>query len=295
MAVHSGKFGSVNGQIMVRNWTLEDVSTSQRIVHSGTDGGSFRLPGILDWTGTFEAYHPPTPDISNIIMPGDLFAFVGYTAPNDDVAGSTGVTYSGTAMVESVAITWDFSGGTPPTYTCNFASGAGIALVEDPVGAAIEDAAPVVPESICLLKVEVAPNIAVPIYVEWTDVTQAILTITSDVQTFVNSSTDCNTGRKAGPIDWSLALTEQRDAQLHGLVGTDHHFRLYTDDTSYWLLKLGHVESYTGLNVNRETGAIIEKTANLAMNGYDSAIDDYGRIAKPGTTTGPVWWGRDLP
>src|SRR5947207_1860310 len=98
MGVHSGKFAAVNGKSTVRNWSINDTNATKAFIASNTGGGTGRLKGNHDWSGSYSQY-------SGIpaVMPGSALSFTGYSAPDSDVNNTTGKTKSGTAIVDSIA------------------------------------------------------------------------------------------------------------------------------------------------------------------------------------------------
>jgi hypothetical protein len=113
------------------------------------------------------------------------------------------------------------------------------------------------------------------------------LTIVSALQSYINSCTGNWIRRKKGPIDWTGNFVSQEDARPAGLAkGDDIEMLWYVNAAHYWTLKWAHVSDFSGLVVDRETGAIIQQTVNLGMNGYYGG--DEGSIRIPGA--GSDWW-----
>lgn len=292
MSVHSGKWGVVNGASTVRNWSINDTHTPQTYVASNTRFGTGRRRGIEDWNGNY-AFYGHTPPV----MPGETFTFLGYTAPDDDVSGN-GNRYTGSALVENVQINWNWQGGEILNGVVNFQGN--LALTHEESGADIDD-----------LTVPTVPPIADTriMYLQdgfwksWDTLVSANLTITSALQTYVNSGTiviDGSTkriwtGRKCGPIDWSLQVTDQ-DVQRSNLFtkGEIVGIRLYVSVTQYWQLMWGQVQEFTGITVDRETGAIIQKTVpiNASMMDPDAGTYDasVGSIRRPADSASNPWW-----
>ena len=95
--------------------------------------------------------------------------------------------------------------------------------------------------------------------------------------------------RVAGPIDWTLAMVQEdvdRSSQGFLLGTTNVHLKLYTTAVLFWSLKWGMVKDYTGINVDRSTGAVISQTVNIEMNGFEGS--NVGDIILPGA--GANWW-----
>lgn len=292
---HSGKFGVVNGNSTVRNWNVNETMAPAPFIASNTKGGRGRKRGIKDFTGGFQHYGGiPT------VMPGDVFQFKGFTAPDNDQPNGTGTVIQGNAIVDNIAVTWNWSNGEAIQTQVNF-SGDGALEALDSQAALLDNTNPQV-QDICGGRIEVCESLD-PIgstsgygslsggCTPWENLEQVVLTISADNQSYVNSSTNCWTRRKPGPIDWALAVTEQETARHGGIFdkirrGNHVELNLYVDATQYWWLQWGIVHDFTGLNVDRETGAIISRTVNLAMSGFVN--NNAGRIRVPGASSN--WW-----
>lgn len=276
MSIRSGKHGVVNGQSTIRNWNINDDANNPRYIASNTRKGAARRNGINSWAGAFNGYgHTPA------VMPGEIFAFVGYTAPDDDVSGA-GEKATGNAIVDSLVVNWNYAGGEVINHTVNFSGHLGLTWAS---GTAVSDVTDPELHPLCDVIWEYSLNGTD--FFEITDLVSAALTLTSENLSYVNSSTGCNTGRKAGNLDWTLALVQQdvvRGAYAFD-KGDDLVLRGYVDDTDFWLLKWGKVKNFSNITVDIETGAIIQRTINIEMNGFTSAI---GQIRKPGAVSD--WW-----
>lgn len=273
MGIHSGKFGVVNGHSTIRNWTVTEARNNVRYRASNTRGGSARVPGIHTWSGSFGGYGGLP-----LVMPGEIFTFAGYTAPANNVLGANGQRITGQAIVDNIAITWDWAGGNPLSYQVNFSGHLDPAWTS---AAALSDSTIPEIEPICDKLFEFSVDDG-STFAELEDLTTATLTLTAENQAYVNSSTNCYTGRVAGPFDWTLAVTQQSDVRAGGDfdIGDNLVLRAYTSATEYWLLKWGMVKDFTGLNVDRESGAILQRTINLEMNGFVGGV--VGEVEKPG-------------
>lgn len=279
MGVHSGKFGVVNGVTGVTNWTIEDEQELTKFVNSATALGAGRNEGVESWSGSYTQH-----DIQPAAMPGDTIAFVGYTAPTTDVAGTNGILYTGNAVVESVQITWDWTTNAKITIVTAFTGDLALAAA---AGIAPVDAGPVAAASTSGGKLEFGVDI-ITAQTLWDNVTQAVLTITAENTTFVNSSTIVATvmwtGVKAGTIDWTLAVTEEDDIRTKLIKGELTELRLYVNATEFYELIQGRVKDVTGISVDVESGAIVSQTINIEMAASDAA-GLLGTIKLPDTTT----------
>jgi hypothetical protein len=279
MAEHSGKWGLVDGQSTIRNWTFVETSAPRTAVTSNTQHGTARKRGVKDWSGSFSQYGD-----APAVMPGETFAFKGYTAPTDDVSGA-GITWEGTAIVDQIVITWNWETAEIITIDVTF---SGHGAVTQTSNTLTDATVPDLPET-CGTKIEFDVAITVPVWTEWTELVSATLTITANNQTVINSSTANWTERKAGPIDWTLAVVQDdvdRASQAFDLDDEVVQFRLYTNATEFWLLQFGMIREFTGITVDTETGAIIRQTVNIDMNAHDGT--SIGNITLPGA--GAAWW-----
>jgi len=282
MVAHSGKFAVINGESTVRNWTVNDLQETKPFVASNTKGATGRREGIYDWNGSFGAYGGQPAS-----MPGDAFSFQGLVAPDADDWGGDGIIYAGTGIIDSVVITWNWGSGDLLSYVANF---SGNGLLTSSSGT-LSDATTPDPPIIADCKVEYETNPVGPVYAEWPDLAQVVLTLTKNNPSFVNSSTVSSgkvyRGRKAGITDFTIAITDQatlRNALLDR--GVDLKLRVYINATEFYQLDCAQVIDYSGITVDRETGAIIQRTVNCGMNGYPSGGSE-GQIVLPDLTD---WW-----
>lgn len=290
MSVHSGKFGVVNGMSTVRNWSITDSMAPKNYVASNTLFGTGRRRGVETWSGNFSHYgHTPS------VFPGEQFEFIGYTAPNNDVTGP-GLRYKGQALVENIQLNWNWGGGDIISAVVNFQGHVGLTI--QAAGNELYDL--VVPTVPPIYGTKIMYSTNGVDFVEWENLATAQLTISCALQEYVNSSSVVAnriwTGRKSGPIDWTLAVTEQDVDRSKFSKGDDLILRLYVSATEYYELKWAQVAEFTGITVDRETGAIIQQTVNLNMNGFDPAALSYngsvGHILLP---DGSQWWPAAQP
>src|SRR6185437_15471936 len=279
MAVHSGKFGVVNNQSTVRNWSINDSQTLAKGVASNTAFGPFRRRGVEEWTGSFAQYgKQPT------VMPGDSFTFQGYTAPDNDAYGA-GIEYSGTAIVRQLVVNWNFEGGEMINMAIDF--DGHLNLTSQGVSGAVylDVSTPTIPP-IALGSLSYATVSPWTSFTTWSDVASATLTITNEVQEYVNSSTIVAAagvnhlwkGRKSGNMDCTLSVVEQNLNRSRFNKGDDIAVRLYVDATTFWELKWAQVKDFTGIQVDRETAKILQQTVNTEFNGVLTADGSLGSI-----------------
>jgi hypothetical protein len=217
-------------------------------------------------------------------MPGETFAFKGYTAPDDDASGD-GINFEGSAIVDQIVVTWNWATGAIIMVDVTFSGNGALAQTT----ATLTDATdPTVPET-CGTIFQYDMAITVPDWTLWADLVSATLTITSANVTVVNSGTANWTERKAGIIDWALSVVQDdvdRSSQDFDMDDEVVQFKLFTNATEFWLLQFGMVREFTGITVDPETGAIIQQTVNFDMNAHDGS--DIGTITLPGA--GSAWW-----
>lgn len=272
MGVHSGRYGVVNGMATVKDWSINDTMQEAKYVASNTRGATGRKAGVRSWTGAFSGYGGLPP-----VLPGSLFSFVGYTAPDDDVSGN-GSTYSGSAMVDSIAVNWNWANGALLDWAVNFSGHLALAhSLATYTDVSIPD-----PEPVCGTLIKYGAT-------TWDNLVSAAFTLSRPSVPYVNSSTIvssvCWTGRKAGVLDWTLAVTEQGNARESAIeIGANPVLKLYTTASLFWELTWAHVLGYSGLNVQRE-GGIVQRTVNFGMNGFVGGV--VGSVKTPTPTT--IW------
>lgn len=275
---HSGRYGVVNGQSSIRTWSVNETSTPAKHVSSSTKWGTGRRKGIKAWSGSFGAFGGVP-----LVMPGEFFDFKGYTAPDNDISGD-GVTCEGRAVMDSIAITWNWTNAEIISLVANFSGHLALTIGSDEYSdAGVPD------QPSTLLALPPAFQIGIGAETPWSCVSQMALNISCANTQYVNADTTGWTGRKTGPaVDWTLAVTEQK-VKRAGLpeIGDDMILKLYVNATQFWHLKWGHLKDYSNLTVNRETGEVLSRVANLEMSGFDDA-GAAGLIQLPGAVA--AWW-----
>ena len=203
MGVFSGKYGNVataSGSVTsVSNWTVSETNNLFSFSASNTKSGKARSSGIYDYTGSFEGFGLPP------LMPGTVFQFKGYTAPNDPSVAATGEAIESGAeasIVENVRISWDWSQASLLMYTLNFANATGAALTRNATSTQL-DTTNFNSAAVTVCGPDIFPTYGAS-NTEWNNVLTATLDITSNNLTYVNSSTDCGTARLSGVVDATL-------------------------------------------------------------------------------------------
>lgn len=278
MVAHGGKYAVVNNFDTLRGWTIVDNAPAKPYAASNTGGGHGRRKGIRVWTGQVQCYGAVP-----VVMPGETFAFQGYGSPTTDVEGADGYVYSGNAIVDQVAIVWNFATQEPLGYTLGFSGDLALTIAS---AAPPEDVSIPNPPQVCDTKLLWGAT-------ELLDWTQATLTIRAGNTAFVNSSTCIAgvvwTGRRPGNIDWTVSINQECDERgvaTAPAIGAEAILKMYTSATEFWQLKWGQIEGYGSLAWNRETAAIAARTIGIGMQGSDGAT--LGNIILPDTT---LWWG----
>lgn len=273
MTVISGIGGAVNGIPCIRTWEGTVSNDLQEAVSSCSDGAVQRITGNEDWSGTFSQY--ATDPIS---MPGDLITFAG------SIEGTVGVT--GPAIVDQLDINVDIEGGTPIELETSFSSDGAVT-----VGASIGvDATIDIPEGSKLRKIEVAIDLAIPVYVEIPDVSSFNLSLISTNTAYVSSTTVGKTRRIAGNKDctgsFSQLINDFADMLQPGDVVL---LRLFVTATEYWQITYARIVDLSNLQVDREGATPVGGTVNFAFSGIEivTATPTKGTIIQPDLT---VWW-----
>jgi len=286
MSVHSGKFGTINGIPTVRVWSVNDDQALAKGVASNTSFGPFRRKGVEEWNGNFTQYgKQPT------VMPGAAFNFVGYTAPDND-AGGNGIKYAGVAYSKQVTIVWNFSGGEMINIATDFDGHLNLTTQGVSGAVVLDNSTPVIPP---IVDGKVQYSTDGVTWLDWIDVSQATLTIMNEIQEYVDSSTivaDTGVnhlwkGRKAGNMDATLSVVENNTDRSRFKKGDDLAIRLYVDTSLFYEAFWFQVEKVSSIQVDRESGKIIQQTVNLGFNGVKTSDASAGHIKLPDTTT---WW-----
>jgi hypothetical protein len=269
----SGQFAAVDGVGALINWTVTRSRPSVTARHSGTRGGRARRKGVGSWQGTMSGIGGLPPS-----LPGKLANFIGYSGPANSIEGGAGHRYSGTIIITDVTIKWDFSTNAIIAWDLSFVGHLGLTRGD---GAAVVDATSTIEWESSLLPIKFDVVLAGD-YAAFTDMTTVQLKITSDVVSFVNSSTANETGRRTSTlVDWELSIGLQRsDAPL--AEGTELAIQAFTTDELFWELKYGRVREYSGITANRETGEIMSQTLVIEMSSNLEADGAIGVIKAPG-------------
>lgn len=274
---HSGKYGVIDGLTDILNWSDTEESTPVESVTSATRGGRRRSSGTLDGSVSFAGKGGIPP-----VKPFVRHNFKGYSAPDDDVYGSNGVTKDGFIYATSIVVNMNWEGNEDVNYSidgaCDGLLTIGSGFYEDP--------GPPLEASICPCKIEYGD---LGLEVEIEHIASATLTFTIDMVEYMNSSTNCEMERKPGPIDWSL------DINLHDNVRpvpiqSDERLKVWISATQYFVLEFGHLASYSDFNVDIEGNSIVGQTMNWGMQAFkQSDLTTIGAIYWPDDAVNPIW------
>lgn len=280
-APYSGLLGAVNGVSSVQQWQINDDMDIHAMGASNTLGGKVKKQGTKHWGGSMVQFG------ANPLnqMPGDLIDFVGFVGPENGVSG-TGPAYIGSAMVDSIDLTWDWATNAPLMITTNF-SGAG-ALAYDPEHAEILDET--------ALAVVCAQNDQLKVLyseydTEWDNLESINLNISRANLEYTNSSSVGWKSRKKGPFDFTLTAIEHEIKRTRFSKGDFVQLKLFVSPDDYWLIRWGMVKSFTGITVNRDTGEIVKQTVNFEGSIRDYQGTNVGSIILPSETV--AWAGLD--
>jgi hypothetical protein len=197
--------------------------------------------------------------------------------------------YDGVALVTQLQINWNWTGGELINAKVDFAGH--LALTASQQSPPLDASTPVLEQIPLSAGIQYAPGTLYNVFQVIPNVASATLTITNAVQEYVNSSTVVSgflwKGRKMGIIDWSLSINQQDNVRNLFQIGDQIALKLFIDQTTFWLMKYGLVKDFTGIQVNRETGAIIAQTIAIDMDGVSAVDGSLGTITTPGNS---VYW-----
>lgn len=269
MGVISAKRGALTTgsvQAEVRNIEIEYSQESAVYGSSATKGGKGREKGNSDWTATFTIYGY----IGNV-LPGTIFTLTAYT-------GTSGGSYSGSAIVDEMTVEADIKGGGLVTASVKCSSNGLLTRATT----SVTDSAVPAPKSVKGLKVNYDGS-------DRTDATGWSLTLRCATQPYHSAatydlSTDTNyTKRVAGPVDASGSWTEIQGlpASLPAEGENSKILKLYVTASLFFEFKWVAIES-VAQPVPIEEGGLTEATIGWGFNGYSGGVEGY--MNKPDTT-----------
>lgn len=278
MAVINGQGGAVNGADTVRDWSCSIPDDAQAIIASNTKGGTVRIAGNDDWSGSYNAYgHTPAS------FPGDAIVWRGAITETKGLEG--------TAICDSIEISWDIEGGGVIGHTVNF-SGNGV-LTNGTITSTTDTSVPDMPPSEGTKAQLVSPPVVAPadgVYVDVPDVRTMTLTISAANSAYVSSSTSGGVRRVAGNIDFTVAINVYTDdfaAAALPASGDITHLRLFVDGSAHWDLDWVLWDEISDCEVDIENNAPVACTLNGKMCGFTDIASTVveGIIADPTPTT----------
>lgn len=280
MSVLTGTFGIVDNISSVRQFTINQARTTQTYRASNTDGATGRSSGIFGWNGSYTAY-----GVDPQVMPRDTTVFSGYLSPDSGVFGGVGTVATGSVLVDSVAITWNWETGEYMSHVVNFQGLGALTFNEAAVALADSTSLPVV--DVCPTQIGILPAVG-GVEAVLSDVTSATLTISAANQKYVSSSTNCTENAVKGSIDWTLSINRLSTTFSDVVSGTDYRIKIYEGVTDHWHLEWGIFKDYTNIVTDIEGATLIGYTMNFEMQAFNAGVK--GEILKPGELTGAGWW-----
>lgn len=274
MGVLSGIAGAVDGIGTIRTWSVETSAAIQRMIASNTKGGPIRLAGNKDWSGNYAAYgHTP------LKMPGDIFTFHG------SLEGAKGI--EGSAIVEAAEIVIDIEGGLPIAHTVDFAAMGALDLAAEK---AVSDSLDPAVFPAIGRKVQIGTVVADPDYSDIPNVRTITLRFSAENPSYVSSGTAGHLKRLKGNVDAGLSVSVyEGDAAALIAPNTLKAVKIFVTSTLFWELRWILFGEASGIEIDREGGALIGATLNGEFNGFTEIAEvmTEGYIKKPGAVG---WW-----
>lgn len=222
-------------------WRIDPTSEAPAFSSSGTGPAIARVAGNKDFTGQVEAYGHTPP-----VIPGTGFTF------NGSMDGTNGAT--GAAMCAGCSIQIRQETGEPIKHILSF-EGNGALTLGAAVGAADAVVQTPFPSTGLLFKYD---PIGAGAEVTLDDVRQVDLGITKQLHAYASSSTAGVKKRIAGVLDAEVSVqmyvTDPADIPTRGEMSA---LKVYVTDTLFWLLEYAICTDISGIEVDRETGAIV--------------------------------------
>lgn len=273
----SGRYGVVNDVPDITQWSVSEESTPVESATSATKGGTRVSNGVLSSTGSY-AGKSGIPKLKPFVKA----SFEGYTAPDDEVYGSDGVVVTGDIYAQTITINMNWGGNEDVNYNIDFQFDQDMVI-----GSGFyADNGPPLAASICPCKIEYGDEGS---ETEIEHITSATLTFTMNLLEYINSSTNCTTGRKPGTFNWTLDI-EIEDNVRPVAIQSDERLKVWVNATQYFVLEFGHLASYTNLVTDPSTGEIISQTMNWVMQAYkQSDLATIGAIYWPDDPANPIW------
>jgi hypothetical protein len=279
--------GGKNGHVVadaspvgcIRTWGVSSSADIKSMVCSASGGGTIRVPGNVDWTGSYTGYGPIP-----AVLPGASFAFAGAITGT----GAAAVGASGNAIVESVTINWDMENAQTINHIVNF--GGNGALTLGTVTVAADDTTPTPYPSKGM-------NVLLTPYV-WGSAAGAespiakprnvALTLTTANSTYADGGTSGLVQRVPGNLDATMTITCHADSvdgwASFPQVNECYRVRIQTDDTpKYWDISWMIFNALTGMDVDVETATLVGCSMNAGWTAFwnVSGASTQGGITDP--------------
>ena len=213
------------------------------------------------------------------VFPNEIFAFEGYTAPDNGITGGNGTIYAASMICRQITVNWNWRNNELISWTADL---VGRSTISTSTGAPFPDTTPVSEDYTCGQFFSYN-GIEVPA------IGQATLTISANLFETSNSTTrdanGCFILRGPGPLDWNLTATQED--HIRGIDGypdigdRDHELLLGVNPDPFgnWALNFGYFDGYSNLNVNRD-GTVISRQLGWQMNAELNGV--LGSIHCPG-------------
>lgn len=265
----------------VKKWSVADKADSPTFVCSTTRGAKSRVIGNKDWSGSWEG-HGDTPPVKA----GDAITFTGV------IGGTPGsqIGVSGSAIVKDVTVTIDQKSGAPIMYTVNFEANG--ALSESGTLNVTAPSSFPTPKTSKGCAVLLADPAASPSFTELADVQSVTIKMSVDLLPYVSSTTAGQNKRVVGNFDCEVTVSCFFDALTDlPALNAIKQFKIMVDDTLFWDVRWAMVTGRSGIDCDRETGAIVGATitAGLVTAATYSGSNHGGYVKDPATTA--VWDG----
>jgi hypothetical protein len=265
----------------IRNWNLSANVNPELRVYSGTKFGTQRISGIIEYTGSFQGWGATPP-----LFAGNLFTFLGYTAPTSGVPCSAGCAVNMQAVVSEVIINWTWTADERRAFwTINFfnvAAATQNATFPDPC-----DLTLFCDTNLCGLCPTFKDCFGAAF--EFCNIHAAQLTFNANLIEYSNCTTNCIRVRTPGNLDWSLDIMDHNACTIP-IINDDYEIILPASTTTNWVLKWGKYTNISNWNVDIETGEIIGKTNRFDMQAVNCCVPAtpvLGSILDPGAVQ--VW------
>lgn len=283
-----GFVGDYTGDILtrfnrVRNWSLDGVANPETRVYAGTRFGTDRIPGFIEYTGSFQGFGAAPP-----LFVGDEFTFLGYTAPTSGVSCTPGCAFEVPAIVTTLNITWNW---TQENSGVNWTIGFGS------IGSLEEDAAfpddcdddVFCDDNPCSLQFRMfdCDNNEV----DWCNIVSASINFTAGVGAYSNNSTNCQVLKQVGNLDWTMEVVDQNACKIP-VINDLYHFEIdaTSNPVTSWIIQWALGLGFNNFRVDTESNEVIGKSNNFGMKAVNCCIPSQpirGMIVAPDTTI--VW------